>query len=74
MSERQALDAVADERDVEVDQETQPVAGELQIRQQSRLVNREQTFDGVELDDYAILNQQVQPETGIDVNTVVLHG
>src|SRR4051812_30787835 len=67
------LNALFDELCVEVNQEAEPVSGQLEIGQELRFVNRVQLLDGLDLDDVAVFNQQVEPVARLESDFFVDH-
>ena len=65
------LDAVAQVRHVEVNQQADFMITELQIRQNLRQVERMQFFHCFQLDDYASFNNEVDSIAGIDLNALM---
>jgi hypothetical protein len=59
--------------DVEIDQETNRAAGELEIRENLCLMDHSQFLYGLQLDDHSVFDQQVNPVTAIESHPLVNH-
>jgi hypothetical protein len=59
---------------VEVHEEAGPSTGEFQISEELSLVDRENVFDGFQLDDQISLNQEVDAVAAFDTEALVVHG
>jgi len=70
-SKNNTLDAVTDPRDVEVDQESEAMACQFEVRQNLRLVNRQQLLNGLQFNEQAVLDQQVEPQPSVQMNGAV---
>jgi hypothetical protein len=73
----QAIDdtgnAFFDQRRVEVDEEAKALIGQAQIGQKLLFVNRRENFDRFDLDDHAVLDNQVRPEPGFEPDRSLYH-
>ena len=49
------------------------MAGEFQVRQELRFVNREESFDGLQLHNQAAIHDEVEPQARIQADIVVGH-
>jgi hypothetical protein len=66
-------DAIAQANNIEVEQETDANISQPQVRQDLRLVNGEESFDGLQFHDNDTLDEKVEAVAKIDANTVVDH-
>ena len=60
--------------DIEIDQETDSLAAQSQIREQLRLVNGQDRFDGLDFNDHCVFNEDVDPITEVDRDAIVFKG
>ena len=58
-------------RNVEVQQQSQTLVHKLQIRQQLRLMDRQQLFNCLYFNDYRIIHEQIEPVAVIELEFVV---
>jgi len=59
---------------VEVQQQTELPSGQLQVAQQLGGVDRHKPLNRLDLDDYFVIHQQVQPEPRVELDAVVGNG
>src|SRR5688572_2176168 len=59
---------------VEVEQQPELVAAELQVRDELRVMNRVNCVDRLQLDDDELVYQQIEPKTCVDDGAVIAHG
>ena len=59
---------------IKVDEQSNAFTTEFQIGQQLRLMHRQDRLDGLHLDDDRIFDQDVEPVSHIDSESVILHG
>src|SRR4051812_41026881 len=67
----EATDALGELADVEVHQESDATAGELQVREELGLVDRADLVDGLQLDDHLALDPEVDPVSAVDPHSSV---
>ncbi len=72
-SEGNAVDPVLYQYTVKVDQQAQPVAGEFEVGQHLRFVNREERVHSLEFDHNPVLHDEVEPQSGIQAKAIVDH-
>ena len=65
------LDPLLHPRHIEIKQQPDLDPAQLEIGQKLSLMNRQNFFDRLQLDDDAVLNQKIQPITRIDLHAVV---
>jgi hypothetical protein len=70
--ENAPLDAILKRCDLKIDQQTDVLAREAQVREQLRLIDRRDSFRALELDYNRTLYHQVHPVTAIQANALVL--
>jgi len=68
-----AFDAVLDEFDMEVDEQTEAATGQCQVRQHLGTVDGEEGINHFECDHRAIFCQKIQPQPGIDGDIGIPH-
>ena len=68
---RQAPQAVAEQEDVEVHQETDRQTCEPQVGHDLRLVNVEETLDRFQLDEDVALDDEIEPVSAVDADPLV---
>lgn len=73
-SVRQSCDAVFESSDVEVQQQSDLLAAQLQIRDQLRFMERDHFLDGFEFNDHTVFNKNVDPIADIQFHLVINHG
>ena len=66
-----ALDAIPQVRNVEVDKQSKPVATQAEIREQLGRVNRQQFFDTFDLDDEAIFDNEIDSIRGGEFDSAI---
>jgi hypothetical protein len=69
--EDEALDAVLEHRDVEVDEESDPPSAEPKVRQQLGLVYGLETLNGLEFDDNRIVDHDVEAIAHMEMDPLV---
>src|SRR5580704_15018859 len=69
--EGDAFDSVFEERDVEVDQQAEALAGQFEVGQKLCLENRDEVFDRFQFNENAILDEHVQAHVGVEANSFV---
>ncbi len=67
-------DTVLQAGDIEIDQQAYAIVPALELRQKLRFMNRNDLRDRLDLDDNALLDQQVDAIGNVQYKTVVLHG
>jgi hypothetical protein len=72
--EDDSLQAVFQDRDLEVDEEADGEAGEFEIGHELGFMDRQKLFYGLQLDDDSLLDEQVDPVAAIEGNRFVLNG
>jgi len=72
-SQDDPADAITDQGDVEIDEQPQPLAGELEICEHLSLVDGEQPLYGLEFNDDAAVDQGIDAKSCIDLKSVVQH-
>jgi len=70
----QPLKPVLEDPDVEVKEESDVAARELEVRQQLRFVKRGQTAHGLDFEDDLVLDQDVEAIPAVDEESVVADG
>jgi hypothetical protein len=70
-TEDDSLDAVLEDRPVEVHEKAEPVAREAEIRQDLGLMNREQVFHRLDFDDDGTSDKHVEPQSLVYSQTLV---
>jgi hypothetical protein len=65
------VDALTDERDIEVDEKGKAVTCEFEIGQYLCTMNGLDRLDGLEFHYEAPLNQQIQPQPRLQLDTVI---
>ncbi len=68
-----AADAVFDERDVEVDEESKGFSGQLEVGGELGLVDGREFGDGFEFDDHQIVDEKIQTIAHVDDDSVVVN-
>lgn len=58
--------------DMEVDQQAEAVIAQLQAGKQLGVVDRKQLFHGFLFRHHSLFNQQVQPVTGVDLDSIII--
>jgi hypothetical protein len=71
---RHAFDAILEDGDAEVNQESDSNPGESQIGEQLGFVNGEQFFDSLQFDHEPPREEQVHAQVNVDVQTFVNDG
>ena len=66
---KEAVEALLEQWDVEVDQETEGKAGEFEIGDDLRLMHRKKRFNGLELDQYLLGDDQIGTEAAIEAKS-----
>ena len=66
--------AIPHVRNIEVQKQAQFVSGESQVRQQLSTVNREHFFNTLDLNDQAVLDNEVHSVGGSELNPLVNDG
>jgi len=69
-----ANETVFQQRCVEIDQETDSLAAQTQVGEQLSFVQRVEGFDGLQFQDYLVLNDDVKLVSTIQLDALVLHG
>ncbi len=72
VSENKALDAILEGRDVEVDEESDTLSAEPEVRQQLGLVYGFETLNGLELDDDRVVDHDVESIACVEMDPLVL--
>ncbi len=57
--------------DMEVHQEADPAARQVQVGPQLRVMNRKQAFYGLHLDDRVIANNKIEPIAGVELRALI---
>lgn len=65
------MQAVTEERDVEVDEETDAETGDSQVGSQLREMHWQDPFDGFQLDDQLIFYDDIEPILGVDRRALI---
>ena len=73
MVQDHAVDALLQQHDVEVDQETRRAAGMLQVREQLRIMDSVERRDRFQFDDHPPLDQEVDTVRGGYAKLLVLN-
>jgi hypothetical protein len=73
-SEHKPPDALLEQRDVEVHQETETTSGQLHIGQDLSFMDARQRIDGLDFDDYEILDDQVDAISRVELDAVIDDG
>ena len=68
---RHAADAVHQAGGIEVDEEPELAAGQLEVGQQLRFMQRVQSLDRLEFHDHVTLDNQIQPVSDVEVQVTV---
>jgi len=69
-----AKDAVFQDRDIEVDEESDGAAAEAEVREQLGFVNRINGFNRLHFDNHLLCNQEVETIAGLQPQALVLDG
>jgi phosphoglycerate-specific signal transduction histidine kinase len=67
----QAVNALLQHLDVEVEQITQPVAAQLEVAEKLSAMDIRQSLDGLHLDNDPLLDKQIQSMAKFDRNAVI---
>ena len=65
-----SLDPVFQERQPEVDEETEAFVSETEVVQKLLCMNRVKLISGFQFHDHAILNDQIRPESLVEDDTI----
>jgi len=65
------MDVFFYDRHVEVDEQSKAVAGQFEVGERLGFADRQEVFNRLNFDDERVVDQQVEPKTSIQTDTVV---
>lgn len=70
-SHGEPMDVFFYDRHVEVDEQSKAVAGQFEVGERLGFADRQEVFNRLNFDDERVVDQQVEPKTSIQTDTVV---
>src|SRR5258706_12753765 len=74
MSANQAANPVLKARRIEIQEQPNPALRQLQVSEQLGLVEGQQGFQGLQLDDYRVAHHEIRAKSAVNLNALVRDG